>query len=62
MLVLLGKVILGTDALAVDVVACRFVDLDPFTLGHLRLVSEDRNEKLETFIKKIDVVEPQTRN
>jgi uncharacterized protein (DUF362 family) len=56
-----NKVILGTDALAVDVVACRFVDLDPLTVGYLRLVSEDRNEKLETFIKKIDVAEPQIR-
>ena len=53
-----SKVILGADALAVDVVACRFVDVDPLTVGHLRMVSEDRNEKLETFIKKIDVVEP----
>jgi uncharacterized protein (DUF362 family) len=57
-----SKVILGVDVLAVDVVACRFVDLDPLTIGHLRLVSEDRNEKLETFIKKIDVVEAQTRD
>ncbi len=52
-----GKVILGTDALAVDVVACKFVDLDPLTVQHLRLVSEDRNENLEAFMKKIDVVE-----
>jgi uncharacterized protein (DUF362 family) len=51
------KVILGVDALAVDVVACKFVGLDPLTIGHLRLVSEDRNEKLENFIKKIEVVE-----
>lgn len=51
-----SKVILGADALAVDVVACRFVDLDPLTVEHLRLVSEDRNEKFETF-KTIDVVE-----
>jgi len=57
-----GKVILGTDALAVDVVACRFVDLDPLNVGHLRLVSEDRNENLEAFMKKIDLVEPQTRD
>jgi len=56
-----SKVILGMDALAVDVVACRFVDLDPLTVGHLRLVSEDRNENLETFMKKIHMVEPQTR-
>jgi uncharacterized protein (DUF362 family) len=57
-----GKVILGIDALAVDVVACRFVDLDPLTVGHLRLVSEDRNENLEAFMKKIDLVEPQLRD
>ena len=54
--------ILGKDALAVDVVACRFVDLDPLTVEHLRLVSEDRNENLETFMKKIDMVEPKTRD
>jgi uncharacterized protein (DUF362 family) len=53
-----SKVILGADALAVDVVACRFIDLDPMIVDHLRLVSEDRNEKLEDFIKMIDVVEP----
>ena len=41
-----SKVILGTDALAVDVVACKFVDLDPLTIGHLKLVSEDRNLNL----------------
>jgi uncharacterized protein (DUF362 family) len=57
-----SKVILGADALAVDVVACRFVDLDPLTVGYLRLVSEDRNEKLETFMKKIDVVETRKRD
>ena len=55
-----SKVILGIDALAADVIACRFVDLDPLTIEHLRLVSEDRNENLETFMKKIDMVEPKT--
>jgi len=53
-----SKAILGVDALAVDVVACKFVDLNPLMVKHLRLVSEDRNEKLETFVKKIDMVEP----
>jgi hypothetical protein len=56
-----SKVILGADALAVDVVACRFVDLDPLIVEYLKLVSEDRNEKLETFMKTIDVVEPKLR-
>jgi hypothetical protein len=62
--VVLPKKVLESDVLVnvlkvVVVVACRFVDLDPLMVGHLRLVSEDRNEKLETFMKKIDVVEPQ---
>jgi uncharacterized protein (DUF362 family) len=57
-----SKVILGVDALAVDVVACRFVDLDPLIVGHLTLISEDRNGKLETFMKKIDVVQPQKQD
>jgi uncharacterized protein (DUF362 family) len=52
-----SKVILSTSALAVDVVACRFVNLDPLTVQHLRLVSEDLNENLETFMKRINLVE-----
>jgi len=55
------KVILGADALAVDVVACRFVDLDPPVIEHLRLVSGDRGEDLESFIKTLEVVEPKAR-
>jgi uncharacterized protein (DUF362 family) len=41
------KAIVGVDPLAVDIVACRFVDLDPLNVKHLRLVSEDRGVKLE---------------
>jgi len=52
-----GKAILGLDALAVDVVACRFVDLNPLVVKHLGLVSEDRGEKLEAFVDEIEVVE-----
>ncbi len=51
------KVILGVDALAVDVVACRFVDLNPFEIGHLRRVSQDRAEALESFMKRVKVIE-----
>ena len=51
------KVILGVDPLAVDVVACRFLDLDPFEVEHLNLVSEDRGEKLEDFMERMEVVE-----
>ena len=52
-----NKAILGLDALAVDVVACRFVNLDPLKVEHLRLVSEDRDEKLEDFVKRLKVKE-----
>ena len=52
-----SKVILGLDALVVDIVACRFLNLDPLRVEHLRLVSEDRGEKLEAFLRKIKVVE-----
>jgi len=51
------KVIFSVDALGVDVVACRFLDLDPLEVEHLNLVSEDRGEKLEDFIERMEVVE-----
>ncbi len=52
-----SKVILGVDVLAVDVVACRFVDVDPMKVEHLRLVSEDRDEKLESLMKRVKVID-----
>jgi uncharacterized protein (DUF362 family) len=51
------KVILGVDALSVDVVACRFANLNPLKVEHLRLVSDDRKEKLEDLLKKIKIIE-----
>jgi len=51
------KAVIGVDVLAVDVVACRFVNLDPLKVEHLRLVSEDRGQKLEGFMEKMQVVE-----
>ena len=50
------RMIIGKDALAVDVTACRFLGLDPLKVKHLRLVSEDRGEKLENFIRKIRTI------
>jgi len=52
-----SKAVLGMDTLAVDVVACRFVNLNPLKVEHLRLVSEDRGVRLEDFVKMIEVVE-----
>ena len=52
-----SRIIAGKDALAVDVVACRFLGLDPLKIRHLRLVSEDRGERLENFLRKIRTVD-----
>lgn len=51
------KVILGVDPLAVDIVACRFVGLNPLNVRHLRLISEDRGEALEGLVEKVKVIE-----
>ncbi len=51
------KVIVGTDPLAVDVVSCKFVDLDPLSIKHLRLISQDRNLALEEVLRKLEVIE-----
>jgi len=52
-----SKVILGVDSLAVDAIACGFLSLDPLEVEHLRIVSEDRNEKLEVLMKNISMIE-----
>jgi len=52
-----SRIIMGKDALAVDVVASKFLGLDPLKVRHLRLVSEDRGERLENFIRKIRTVD-----
>lgn len=49
------RVIIGTDPLIVDIVACRFLDLNPLEVGHLKLVSEDRGEKLDDLMEKVRV-------
>jgi len=51
------KVMLGIDALGVDIVACKFLGLDPLRIKHLRLVSEDRGNKLEELVKRISFLE-----
>jgi len=51
------KVIVGVDPLAVDIVACRFVGLNPLNVKHLRLVSEDRGLRLEDLVGKVKVTE-----
>ena len=51
------KVIVGTDPLAVDIASCRFVDIDPLKVKHLRLVSEDRGEQLEDLMKDVKVAD-----
>jgi len=51
------KVMLGVDALRVDVVACKFLGLDPLRVKHLRLVSEDRGNELEELVEGISILE-----
>jgi uncharacterized protein (DUF362 family) len=51
------KVIIGLDPLSVDIVACKFLDVDPSTITHLKLVSKDRGENLQAFKKKIQTIE-----
>jgi len=51
------KVIVGTNALHVDIAACRLVNLDPLEVRHLRLVSEDQGEELEETVRKLQIVE-----
>ena len=52
-----GKVIPGTDALHVDVAACRLVNLDTLEVRHLRLVSEDNGEELEETMRTLRIKE-----
>lgn len=51
------RMIIGKDALAVDIAACKFLGLDPLQIKHLRFASEDRGENLENFIRKIRTVD-----
>jgi len=50
-------VIVGTDSLTADIVACRYVNLDPLTVRHLELVSNDRGEDLKSVIRQLRIVE-----
>ncbi len=51
------KVIIGVDPLVMDIVACRFVDLNPLNVKHLRLISKDRGVRLEDLLKKVRITE-----
>lgn len=47
------KVLVGRDPLTVDMVACRFVGLDPLEVEHLRLVSAYRGFGLEDTLNRL---------
>jgi len=51
------KVIVGVDPLAVNIVACAFLGLNPLDVKHLRLISNDRGVRLEDLVRKVKVVE-----
>lgn len=50
------KVIVGVDPLPVDILACRFVGLDPLRVEHLRLVSQDRNLRLDEVVNQLQTI------
>ena len=50
------KVIVGLDPLPVDILACRFAGLDPLRVEHLRLVSQDRNLRLEDVVNRLRII------
>jgi hypothetical protein len=50
------QVLIGADPLTVDIIACRFVGLNPLHVEHLRLVATDRHLKLEEIVNHIEVI------
>ena len=52
-----SDILLGFDPLAVDIVACSYVNVDPLKVEHLKLVTMDRNLDLETFIDDVELLE-----
>ncbi|MFQ6075333.1 MAG: DUF362 domain-containing protein [Candidatus Bathyarchaeia archaeon] len=50
------RVLVGIDALRVDVVAARLLDLDPYKIKHLILAARDRGLRLEDV--RVEVVTP----
>lgn len=51
------KVVVGVDSLAVDIVACKFVDLNPTEIEHLRIAAKDRNETIQSLMKTTQIIE-----
>ncbi|MBS7649841.1 MAG: DUF362 domain-containing protein [Candidatus Bathyarchaeia archaeon] len=50
-----NRVIIGSDILTVDIVACKFIGLDPLKIEHLRLIAHDRGENLEKIKNNIQI-------
>lgn len=50
------KVLVGLDPLPIDIFACRFVDLNPSKVEHLRIISQDRNLRLEDIVKQLQII------
>lgn len=51
------KVLVGTDALATDIVASRLIGLNPLRIKHLRLVAEDRGAELQDLMRSVPLIE-----
>lgn len=50
------EVIVGVDSLPVDILAPRYVGLDPTSVEHLKLISDDRHLKLEDTAEQLDMI------
>ena len=50
------EVLISKDVLAVDIIATKMFGVDPFSVKHLRMVAEDREEPLENIVSKIEVL------
>jgi uncharacterized protein (DUF362 family) len=50
------QVLVSVDPLSVDILACRFVGLNPLHVEHLQLVASDRHLKLEDVVNHVEVI------
>ena len=48
---------MGVDPLSVDVVACRFIEVDPSKVEYLKMMAKDRRKNLKNLMKTIHVIE-----
>ena len=50
------NVIVGVNPLTVDIHACKYAGLDPMNVKHLRLVAEDRGQRLGDVMNRLQLI------